>query len=262
VRWLRRRPDVLPERLGVVGWSRGGDQALALAATTPLQACVACDAVVSDDPALLLGLRATAVLLVVAGEEQKAREALPAFRGALAGAGVRPKVRVYDGVGAGFMGPEDRRGYAPAEAHKAWFEVYEFLGKFVEDAPRSAGPQPAPEAPPRAAAVATIADIMHAVNQPTGVRGTLTRALEQEPRTRQQWERVRANAALLAEGARLLETRMPPRGTQEDWREQVAALTEAAERVVAAADKHDARAARRRLAEVASRCAACHERHR
>jgi dienelactone hydrolase len=127
VRWLRRRPDVPPERLGVVGWSRGGEQALTLAAATPLQACVACDAVVPDDPGLPLGLRATPVLLVLAGNEANARRALPAFHKALAGAPVPPKVRVYDGVGVGFMGPEDRRGEAPA-AHQAWVEVYEFLG--------------------------------------------------------------------------------------------------------------------------------------
>jgi len=30
VRWLQRRPDVLPERIGVLGWAGGGEQALAL----------------------------------------------------------------------------------------------------------------------------------------------------------------------------------------------------------------------------------------
>jgi carboxymethylenebutenolidase len=261
VRWLRRRADVLPERLGVVGWSRGGEQALALAAATPLQACVACDAVVSDDLGLLAGLRATPVLLVLAGKEENARGALPAFRKALAGAPVPPRVRVYDGVGVGFMRPEDRRGDAPPAVHQAWVEVYEFLGKYVEDAPRGAADQPAPASPPKAA-VATIADLMRAVNQPTGVRGTLSRALEQEPATPQQWDRVRANAALMAEAARLLETRTPPRGTRGEWLEQVAALTAAAERIVAAANKHDYCGARHGLAALASRCAACHERHR
>jgi hypothetical protein len=92
-------------------------------------------------------------------------------------------------------------------------EVYEFLGKYVEDAPRGAAPQPAPGTQPPKAPVATIADLMLAVNQPRGVRGTLTRALEQEPATQQQWDRVRANAALMAEAVRLLETRTPRRGT-------------------------------------------------
>src|SRR5262249_25970535 len=41
VRWLRRRGDVFPDRIGVLGWT-GGDEELALATSVPVQACVIC----------------------------------------------------------------------------------------------------------------------------------------------------------------------------------------------------------------------------
>jgi dienelactone hydrolase len=83
VRWLRRRADILPNRMGVVGWSWGGEQALALAASTPFQACVICDGDVTDDPPIIAGLRGTAVLGVFAGNERIPQKGLPAFQKAL-----------------------------------------------------------------------------------------------------------------------------------------------------------------------------------
>src|SRR5437879_5954718 len=62
VRWLRGRSEVLPNRLGVVGWGWSGGQALALASALPLQACVVCDAPLPSDGGLIVGLRATPVL--------------------------------------------------------------------------------------------------------------------------------------------------------------------------------------------------------
>jgi carboxymethylenebutenolidase len=262
VRWLRRCPDVLPQQVGVVGWSWGGEQALALAAATPLQACVICDAPVTVDPALIAGLRGTPVLAVVAGGNEDARKRTPAFQKALAAARVPHKLCVYDGVRAGFMGPEERKSYAPTAADRAWFEVYEFLGKYVEDAAANQAPPPAAESAPGKIPVATIADIMRAVNAPTGVRGTLIRALEQKPATERQWSRVRANAALLADAGTLLQSHTPPRGTRRQWLEQVAVFRAAAQTIVAAADQNDYSGARRGLEQVAGRCAACHELHR
>jgi dienelactone hydrolase len=262
VRWLRRRGDVFPERLGVAGWSSGGDQALALAATTPLQACVACDAVVTDDPVLMAGLRGTPVLAVFAGGAGVPPKAIPAFQKALANADVPHKLRVFDGVGLGFMGPEDRKSYVRTAADKAWFEIYEFLGKYVEDPPQHAAAEVPTASIRQKASVATIADIMRSVNQPTAVRGTLIRSLEQEPGTQQQWESIRANAALMAEANRLLQYGTPKRGTRGHWLEEVGAFTAALESIVTAADKHDYAGARRGLEEIKDRCTVCHTAHR
>jgi carboxymethylenebutenolidase len=258
VRWLRRRPDVLPERVGVVGWGRGAGQALALAASTPVQACVVCDGPVSAEPPTSAGLGRTPVLGLFAGRSEAVRQALPAFRKALAEARLPHKVEVYDAAEGGFLGPPGRPGYARDVADRAWVEVYEFLGKYVEDAPTN---QPAP-APAGAKAVATIADVMRSVNEPTGVRGSLLRDLEQSPGTARQWERVRANAALVAEAGRLLQARTPPRGSAAHWSAEAGAYTAAAEDLVSAADHRDYAAARRGLEALGARCASCHSRHR
>jgi dienelactone hydrolase len=252
VRWLRRRPDVLPERVGVVGWGAGAAQALALAGSTPVQACVVCDGPVTAEPPLLAGLCRTPILGLFAGERA------PAFRKALDQAGLPHKVVVYDVAGDGFLGPPGRPGYARDVADRAWVEVYEFLGKHVEDAPLN---QPA-AAPAGPKAVATIADLMRSVNQPAGVRGSLLRDLGQEPATARQWEQVRANAALVAEAGRLLQTRTPPRGSPGHWSAEAAAYTAAAEELVGAADRRDYAAARHSLDALGGCCTSCHSRHR
>lgn len=259
VRWLRSRPDVLPNHLGVVGWGWSGGQGLALAAATSLQACVVCESPLPEEPGLILGLRGTPLLGVFGGEDPAARKALPAFRKALAAAQVPCKFRIAAGAGAGFMGPPDRKAYAHHPAEEAWVEIYEFLGKHVEDA-RPNAPAGQPGAGPKP--VATIADLMLAVNGPAGVRGALGRALEQEPANAKQWDQVRANAALIAESGSWLETRTPAKGPPAHWKAQAKAFTAAAAAVVAAADRHDYAATRRGLQQLAAQCAACHNEHR
>jgi carboxymethylenebutenolidase len=255
-RWLRGRDDVLPGQIGVVGWSWGSGQALALAASARLQACVLCDGPVSADPALLAGLRGTPLLGLFAARAESPGQDLPAFRRALAEAHLPHKIEVYEGVGACFLGPPKQQGYHRETADKAWVEVYEFLGKHVEDAPP---PSAAPMAVP---AVASIADLMRSVNEATGVRGSLLRDLEQEPTTARQWQRVRANAALMAETGNLLQQRTPPRDPGEHWHAEAKNYTAAAERLVAAAERHDYRAARRGVEDLGASCASCHRRHR
>ena len=90
----------------------------------------------------------------------------------------------------------------------------------------------------------------------------LGKALEQEPASRKQWERIRANAALMAEAGVWLETHPPPKGPAGHWKEQAQAFTAAAEAIVNAADQRDYPAARRGLVNVAGQCAACHTEHR
>jgi hypothetical protein len=94
------------------------------------------------------------------------------------------------------------------------------------------------------------------------VRGTLIRSLEKEPIGRKAWASVRANAALVAEAARLLEHRRPQKGTQGHWLEQTRAFAATTAKVVDAADRQDYPGARRALEEVAQRCAVCHKQHR
>ena len=111
VRWLRRRPDVLPEAIGVAGWAQAGPRALALAGSMPVQACVICDGPISKDVALLAGLRGTPVLAIFAGKDGHI-EAVPVFRKVLETARVPHKICVYEGVSSGFMEPRRTKAYA------------------------------------------------------------------------------------------------------------------------------------------------------
>ncbi len=259
IRWLRRQPDVLPDRVGVVGWSWGADQALALATATPLQACVACYGSLEIDSALLAGLRTTPLLVLVAGKEK----ALTVFQKALEAAQIRHKARIFEGVSAGFMTPRPGKPHAHDQTEEAWVEIYNFLGKYVEDAPEN-GPGFAAgvKGSPAQKAVARVADIMRAVNEPTGVRGVLIQALAKEPAARQEWESIRAQAALVAEAGILLEQHRPRKGAAADWLRHTRAFTAKAREIVIAADRQDYVGARRAIAELAKSCAACHKQHR
>jgi carboxymethylenebutenolidase len=250
VRWLRRRSDVFPGRIGVVGWGWGGENAMALAASTPLQACVVCYAPLTASPAILGGLRQTPVLGIFSASE----DTKPLGK-ALAAAAIPHKFIAYKTAKPRFMQPGP--AFDEDAADDAWFQIYEFLGKHVEDA--EPGQVQGPASVKR---FATIADVMRAVNDPRGIRGTLIKALDEKPTDPRQWRQVRASAAVIAEAGNLLEHLVPPRGSRGHWRDQVHAYIRDAEEIVSAADRRDYAAARKGLEAVGSRCAACHEKHR
>jgi dienelactone hydrolase len=257
VRWLRHRVEVLPGRLGVVGWGWSGGQALALAAALPVQACVVCDAPLPNEAGLIVGLRDTPLLAILAGADKVSENERRGFRKLLAANHVSCKLHVPVNVQTGFMGPPGAKAYAHDAAEDAWVAIYNFLEKHVEDAR-------VPEAVARPAlqSAATVADIMRAVNTPAGVRGTLSRALEQSPKTAKEWDHVRANAALIAESGAWLRARTPSKGPVTHWEEQAGAFIAAANAIVDAADRRDHAAAQQGLVKLAGQCAACHAEHR
>jgi dienelactone hydrolase len=261
IRWLRHRSDVLPGQVGVLGWSKAAEVALELSASCRLQACVICDGSLKVDRASLGGLRGTPVLIITAARNESARKALLRFEDGLRATHIVHRVRVFDGVGPGFMAAASD---TPARkvADKAYFEIYEFLGKYVEDAPQTAVSAAPSNLAPSDEPVATIADIMRAVNDMRGVRGDLIKALEREPSNVQQWRRLRADAAVLAEAGKLLEKRTPPRGLLQHWREQSHSFAATATAAVTAADRRDYAGALRSVQTLNTHCATCHEQHR
>jgi carboxymethylenebutenolidase len=259
VRWLRRQPDVMPERIGVVGWSWGGGQALALAASVPLQACVLCYGPVSAEAGVLAGLRRTPVLSIFAAGDDASVQSVRAFRQALISNQIPNKIIVHDQVAPGFMGPPGSKAYVEKAAEDTWVELYEFLGKYVEDADLNLPVRPAPS---HRKSMAGIADIMRSVNNPTGVRGALLRALAQKPESAQAWRQVRADAVLLVEATRLLADLRPPKGAQAGWQKRVAEFQELGVGIATAATRQDYAVARRGVEELSKRCAACHKNHR
>jgi hypothetical protein len=110
--------------------------------------------------------------------------------------------------------------------------------------------------------IATIADLKRAVVAPTGVRGGLGKALEQEPKDERAWLRIRANAALIAEAGGILQSRKPEKGALDHWQKRTRAFTDAAGAVVTAADQKDYPATLRGMVRLAEQCAPCHDVHR
>ncbi len=257
VRWLRKQEDVLPGQIGVVGWGVGGQLALSLSTHTALQACVMVDNWELRPDGSPKLLRRASVLGIFSGADEVKRKKIVTFRKMSAGARIGWKIRLFEGARPGFMGPPGNPAYAEEHAEEAWLDIYEFLGKHVEDTPGDDTRPPQSSKP-----VAMIADVMRAINSPTGVRGALIGALDKTPNDEPSWKQVRSLAAVLAEGAHLLARLKPTKGTEKHWRNHTRSFQDLAEKVVQAADRHDLQAARQALTQLGNRCAACHKNHR
>ena len=265
IRWLHRKPYVDPERSSAIGFEEGAGWALAVAADQKLQACVTLDGPVASDPALLSGLRHTAVLTIWSGQHARTvgQKKTDAFRRALKQRGIENEFLIFEKAESGFLEPSRKAVHRFGDAERAWVILYEFLGTHAEDAPVKAllaSQHPAG----RAASTnkADISDLMLAVNTPGGVRGRLLKLLSQPPPDARTWREVRARAAVLVETAKLLERLSPHRGTRAAWRKHVGAYRTAAAELLEAAKRQNAKTARPALERLGTTCTACHRAHR
>jgi dienelactone hydrolase family protein len=136
-----------------------------------------------------------------------------------------------------------------------WVDVYEYLGKHVEDALLR---QPASVETP----IARVGDIMRAINSDQGVRGRLARMLADKIEGDRQWEEARSDAAVLAEAGNLLLAQRPLKGSIDQWRNHARDFRLAAEALLTAVERRDFALAQQRLRELPRSCAACHADHR
>jgi hypothetical protein len=164
----------------------------------------------------------------------------------------------FDSV-AGLAGSRNVKAYPTRLAshsgmtEAAWVDVYEFLGKEVEDAAASA---------PVAPGFVRIVDIMRAIMSDQGVRARLAASLANPPSTTTQWEQARSDAAMLAEAGNLLLAETPPRGTVGAWRRRATEFRSAAESLLRTVERRDFSAAQESLRALPQTCAACHADHR
>lgn len=268
VRWLRRRNDVFPDRIGAMGWAGAAQWALELAAAQGLLACVLGDGTLpfAADAELTAGLSHTILLLVQATADATPREVehLSRFERALEAAHVEFRLLPLGRAKTGFLDSQRQDAFDFELADRTWVEIYEFLGRHVEDAApaalpvaggTSSGLQPAGH-------LSSVADLMRAVNAPAGVRGQLSRALAAEPRDEKAWRDVRARAALMADTGDLLAALRPPKGSQAGWQRRAASYRDAAANLTAAADRRDFTAAIQDLERLNASCGKCHLDHR
>ncbi len=228
VEWLAAQPFTDPERLGAIGWEASAGRVLRLAGRGKLQAAVVSGAGVCTEAQSLPPLRNVPVLVFETG----GRRACAALEAPL------------------------RVAAAGEDAEQAWVEIYEFLGKHVEDARITATPA-SPEGQ-----IARIVDIMRVVNSNEGVRGRLAQALAAPPASEEQWEQARSQAAIVAEAGNLLLAHRPPKGTVSGWRERATAFRSEALTLLHAIERRDFPAAQQSLRTMPQTCAACHADYR
>jgi dienelactone hydrolase len=267
-RWMRRRDDVFPDKVGVLGWGNTARWALELAAAQDLQAAVLTDAelpLVIDAP-LSIGLRHTAVLIVRGTSEatQLDGELVARLERAFGSAHVEHRVLEFKKAKTGFMDGRRRDAFDAKSADHAWFEIYEFLGKHVEDAELKSPPMAgrnwndAQSARP----FVSIGDVMRAVNAPSGVRGSAAQSLGEAPRDEKDWKLLRARAAIMADSGVLLMGLKPPRGGAASWQRHAASYRDAAAALVNAADRRNLADARQAFDRLNTSCGRCHSDHR
>jgi dienelactone hydrolase len=268
VRWLRRRDDVFPDKIGVLGWGKTTHLALELAAAQNLQAAVLTDVELPlvPDPPLSIGLRQTAVF-IVAGAYQVTpldREFSARLERAFEIAHVEHRVLELKSAKTGFMDSQRREAFDAKSADRAWFEIYEFLGKHVEDAElktplitvRSSDVAPA------AHPFVSIGDVMRAVNGASGVCGDVAQSLNEDPREEKDWKLLRARAAIMADSGALLMGLQPLKGSPSSWQRHAASYRGAATVLAAAADRRNIAEVRQAFARLKANCSRCHSDHR
>ncbi len=130
VDYLSARPDVDPERIGVIGWCMGGGYALGLGTADPRMKAIVINygRLVTDNDAI------TRISGPVLGNFGGADRGIPAadvnaFGGKLTQHGKLGDIKVYDGVGHAFMNPNNKEGYNAAAAQDAWARIDQFFDR-------------------------------------------------------------------------------------------------------------------------------------
>ena len=240
-----------------------------MAAAQNLQAAVLTDVelpLVIDAP-LSIGLRQTAVLIVrgaVRGDPVGWGTCREAGAPLSAVAHVEHRVLEFKSAKTGFMDSQRPDAFDAKSADHAWFEIYEFLGKHVEDAELKA-----PLLAGRSSDVAqadrpfvSIGDVMRAVNGASGVCGEVAQSLDEAPREEKDWKLLRARAAIMADSGVLLMGLKPTKGSPSSWQRHAASYRGAATALAAAADRRNLAEARQAFGRLKTNCDRCHSDHR
>jgi carboxymethylenebutenolidase len=130
--FLATRKDVMPNRIGSIGWCMGGGLALQLAIHTPhLAACVVNYGSLPTDPNDIQNIIAP-VLGNFGAEDRGITPAdVKAFEKTLKGLNRYVDFKIYEGAGHAFENPSNTTGYRPEAAADAWTRTLAFLHKVL-----------------------------------------------------------------------------------------------------------------------------------
>lgn len=130
VDYLSARPDVDPNRIGVIGWCLGGGYALALATADPRVKATVINygRLVTDSEAI------ARINGPVLGNFGGADRGIPAddvrqFGANLTKYGKLGDIEIFDGAGHAFMNPNNTQGYNEAAAQEAWSRIDRFFDR-------------------------------------------------------------------------------------------------------------------------------------
>jgi dienelactone hydrolase len=254
IAWVRGQPFVDGQRIGGVGWAGGAAWALRLAHEGKLQAAVLSGGLICSQPDELLQVSATPLLVIGGRRSGCTPSIVSALQQRVVAAGLPHTVDFYSGASGAF--PETPSG--GTEDDQAWVNIYEFLGKHVEDV-LGGKTEASGQAENQ---FVRIVDIMRVINSDNGVRGRLSSSLAYPPSGDEQWDQMRSEAAVLAEAGNLLLALRPPKGTVVGWRERAIEFRGAAQTLLRAIERRDFLAAQEALRVLPKSCASCHADYR
>lgn len=131
--YLATRPDVIPDKIGSVGWCMGGGYSLLLAENEPnLAACIVNYGAMPTDPAIIEKIQAPVLGNFGAEDRGITPDDVHAFESAMKGASKSIDVKIYDGAGHAFENPNNKDGYRPQAAQDAWNRMVAFLAKTLK----------------------------------------------------------------------------------------------------------------------------------
>ena len=134
--FLRGRPDVRAQAIGVIGWCMGGAYAIRLAAADPgIRACVMYYGAPLTDPKAIGGIQAAILGNFGAKDQGPSPEQVKQFEAALRKAGKKVDFKIYPGAGHAFANENNPwGGYRPAAAKDAWTRTLAFLNRELKRA--------------------------------------------------------------------------------------------------------------------------------
>jgi carboxymethylenebutenolidase len=131
--YLKGRKDVLPAKIGTVGWCMGGRNALTLAVEEPtLAAAVVYYGALPTDPAAIAKIKAPMLGNFGGDDEGPSPAQAREFEAAAKKAGKTFDLKVYAGAPHAFANPNNPwKGYRKDAASDAWTRTTTFLRHYL-----------------------------------------------------------------------------------------------------------------------------------
>jgi carboxymethylenebutenolidase len=132
--YLKGRKDVVPAKIGSVGWCMGGGYSLEAAVLIPeLSASVICYGRLVTDSAAIAGINASVLGIFGGTDKGIPPESALEFESTAKGMKKNVSVTVYPEAGHAFMNPNNAGGYREADAVDAWARILAFLGNVFDN---------------------------------------------------------------------------------------------------------------------------------